>query len=61
MHEGLELFKFVKKSVTQLHDCMDHILLRVLNLGNNYKLVLKVRKHVTDTIKINTILQGTVL
>lgn len=40
----------------------DTFQLRVLNLGNNYKLeVLKVRLHVTDTIKINTILQGTVL
>lgn len=45
MHEGLEHFKCVKKkSVTQLHNYMGHISVRVLNLGNNYKLeVLKVR------------------
>lgn len=52
MHEGLELVKSVKKSATQLHDCMEHVSVRVLNLGNNYKLVLKVRLHMTDTIKL---------
>lgn len=41
MHEGLELFKCVKKSVTQLYDCMEHVSVGVLNLGNN-EVVLKV-------------------